>query len=91
MFRISLTIEAGLQRAFSGLARTTAARPLLLSLSTMVVLVALGFGVFNVEVETDVLKLWVDDSTSLVNVRSFLHMPLDTCDVVVRKNKASNP
>lgn len=63
------TFELGLQRSFVSLARVSAARPLLISLSTLLVLVALGFGVFNIEVETDVLKLWVDDSTSLIDVR----------------------
>ena len=67
------SIELGIQRAFSSLARVSAARPLLISLSTLIVLIAFGFGVFNVEVETDVLKLWVDDSTSLINVRARHH------------------
>ena len=64
------SIELAIQRAFAGLARATAARPLLIALSTIVVLVGFGFGVFNIEVETDVLKLWVDDSTSLIDVRA---------------------
>ena len=70
------SIELGIQRAFAGLARVSAARPLLISLSTLIVLIAFGFGVFNIKVETDVLKLWVDDSTSLIDVRASHHFPI---------------
>ena len=31
----------------------------------------LGFGVFNIEIETDVMKLWVDDSTDLIDQLDF--------------------
>jgi hypothetical protein len=73
MFRF---IELGIQRTFAGFARASAARPLLISLSTLFVLLALGFGVFNIEVETDLVKLWVDDSTALINVRApTIHKP----------------
>ena len=71
MFRTSARVELGLQRTFASLARTTAVRPLTTSLSTLFVLSALGFGVYNVKVETDVLKLWVDDSTSLIDNLEF--------------------
>ena len=66
-------VELGIQRTFAALARASAARPLLISLSTLIVLIGLGFGILNIEVETDVLKLWVDDSTSLIDVRANQH------------------
>ena len=66
MFR---RVELGLQHAFADHGRRTATRPCGTALVTVLVFVGLGFGVFNVKVETDVLKLWVDDSTSLTDVR----------------------
>ena len=71
-------IELGIQRTFAALARASAARPLLISLSTLFVLIGLGFGILNIEVETDVLKLWVDDSTSLIDVRANKHNYMET-------------
>jgi len=61
-------VELALQRAFARLAKLCAAHPALVSTLTLAVLTALGFGVFNIEIETDVLKLWVDDSTNLIDV-----------------------
>ena len=63
-------VEIFLQQTFKSLARGTAARPWLVFATMIVCLAAIGFGVFNAEVETDVIKLWVDDSTDIVDVRA---------------------
>ena len=73
-------VELALQRGFARLAALCAARPVLVSTLTLLVLTALGFGVFNIEIETDVLKLWVDDSTSLIDVSTRPHpRPSPSC------------
>ena len=66
-------VERQLQRAFGALGALVASRPLLVSLSCLGVLAALGAGGFGggVSTETDVFELWVEQGTRLMNEMDF--------------------